>query len=565
MIHSISLPALLLFVAVMGVAGLVRADMMADSPVKFPKDGPVPSKHPPDRASKVSEAGEKDYYIFPTPERSLAQIKAIQSEMPAGRFSPPPADWAPLERTRRILTEGGELRLLAMGDSIVNDTMRSGWVAKLQEAYPKADIKATVYVRGRGGCQHYREEGRLAKNVVPRKPNLVFIGGISQQDIESIRDVIRQLRAALPEVEILLATGAFGTTDPRDAEALAQTTNSGTGAYGAALKKLAADERCAYLDMTTPWVEYILSTKLHPHLFYRDVVHANEPGEQILSKIMMAFWTAPAPDGKNTMPEPSRASPPPTVKVKVAAIALATVDGMMDANYQRALRLTEIAAQDHPDIILLPEVFAAGYGADDLAPYAETLQDSKHLEEFRRRSRQYDCMIVLGYLERCPDGLRNAAAVFDRGQVLGVHYKSSLWPDDKRPYRDERRLVRPGKGMEAFPTRFGRMGILICYENMIPDNWRALEGKADLVISPYNCEDDPSRHNIGGAQKIGVPSAWADRTGTVYCGAGRYTSNPGTAGMVDAAGKVLGKSKAGVEEIVIGTIEVRSRQRGEIR
>ena len=45
--------------------------------------------------------------------------------------------------------------------------------------------------------------------------------------------------------------------------------------------------------MTAPWAEYIRSAKLHPHLFYRDVVHANEFGEQILAKIMMAFWTAP--------------------------------------------------------------------------------------------------------------------------------------------------------------------------------------------------------------------------------------------------------------------------------
>ena len=181
--------------------------------------------------------------------------------MPAGQFTAPPHDWSPLQRTRRILREGGDLRLLALGDSIVNDTMRSGWVAKLQEAYPKARIEATVYVRGGGGGQHYKEEQRLARNVIPRQPDLVFIGGISQKDIESIREVIHQLRAGLPEVEILLATGTFGTADPRDPQALAKAAHSGTGAYGEALKKLAGEERCGYLDMTTPWAEYIRSSK----------------------------------------------------------------------------------------------------------------------------------------------------------------------------------------------------------------------------------------------------------------------------------------------------------------
>ena len=265
---------------------------MADSPVTFPKQGALPTKYPPD-VREQSEPAEKDYFIFSSPCRSLAQIATIQKDMPPGKFTPPPADWKNLQRTRGILTEGGELRLLALGDSIVNDTMRSGWAAQLQEAYPKARIQATVYVRGGGGCQHYKEEGRVAKYILPRKPDLVFIGGISQRDIESIREVIGQLRAGLPDVEILLATGTFGTVDPRDPAALAQAPYSGTGNYGRALQSLATEQRCAYLDMTTPWAEYLRSAKVHPHLFHRDVVHANEYGEQVLARIMMAFWTAP--------------------------------------------------------------------------------------------------------------------------------------------------------------------------------------------------------------------------------------------------------------------------------
>lgn len=275
-------------------------DMMSDSPVTFPREGALPAKYPPD-VKERSETAEKDYYIFSSPCRSLAQITAIQAEMPKGSFQAPPPDWAHLPRTRRILIEGGDLRLLALGDSIVNDTMRSGWVGLLQEAYPKASIQTTVYVRGGGGCQHYKEEGRVAKNIVPRNPGLVFIGGISQKDIASIREVIHQLRAGLPDVEILLATGTFGTADPRSADALSAASHSGTGAYGQALKVLAAEERCAYLDMTTPWAEYIRSSKLHPHAFYRDVVHANEYGEQILARIMMAFW-APSPRAEAAVP-----------------------------------------------------------------------------------------------------------------------------------------------------------------------------------------------------------------------------------------------------------------------
>ena len=285
------LPLILAFLVAGAADGIIaRADMASDSPVTFPKRGALPAKYRPDRPSKDRGSPEKDYAIFGTPERSLEQIAKIQAEMPKGQFTPPTNDWTNLKRTRRLLTEGGQLHLLAMGDSIVNDTMRSAWLAKLGEAYPKAEIRGTVYVRGGGGCQHYKEQGRVAKNVLPRKPDLVFIGGISQKDIESIREVVRQLRAGLPEVEILLATGTFGTADPRDPVALAKARHSGTGDYGKALRQLAREEGCAYLDMTAPWAEYLRSAKIHPHLFYRDRVHANEYGEQVLSKILLAFF-----------------------------------------------------------------------------------------------------------------------------------------------------------------------------------------------------------------------------------------------------------------------------------
>lgn len=277
-------PAICLALTLAGV----RADLMKDSPVVFPEKGALPSKYPPDQPSKTRGTPEEGYSIFSTPQRSLEQIAKIQSEMVPGDFAPPPADWPHLPRTRRALTEGGELHVLGLGDSIVNDTMRSGWLAKLQEAYPKAKITGTVYVRGGGGCQHYREEDRVAKHVVPLKPDLVFIGGISQKDIESIREVIQQLRAGLPEVEILLATGTFGSADPRDPDAPEKIEDP--AGYTQSLKKLAAEQRCAFLDMRTPWIEYLRSAKVHPHVFYRDRVHANEFGEQILTKILLAFF-----------------------------------------------------------------------------------------------------------------------------------------------------------------------------------------------------------------------------------------------------------------------------------
>jgi len=271
---------------------IVRPGTMSlDSPVTFPAKGALPREYAPDVKTERFPI-EKDYFLFGSPQRSLKQVNTIQSEMPKGEFTQPPADWQHLARTRRTLREGGDLHILGLGDSIVNDTFRSGWIAKLAEAYRKAKVRGTVYVRGGGGCKHYAYEGRVQKYLVPQKPDLVFIGGISQgKDYHAIRGVIRQIRQDLPEVEILLATGTFGTIDPRRPDLLAKAPHSGSGDYGTGLKRIASELKCAYLDMTTPWAEYIRSSNLHPHLFYRDNVHANEYGEQILAKILMSFFT----------------------------------------------------------------------------------------------------------------------------------------------------------------------------------------------------------------------------------------------------------------------------------
>jgi predicted amidohydrolase len=114
-----------------------------------------------------------------------------------------------------------------------------------------------------------------------------------------------------------------------------------------------------------------------------------------------------------------------------------------------------------------------------------------------------------------------------------------------------------GPGIEIFDTRLGRFAILICYENSFAANWDALRGKVDFVLSPYNCQGDPSHNNTANGRRLAIPSAWADRTGTVYCGKGNYAMNSGTAGLVDASGKTMAHSKAGTEKIVVGELEIR--------
>lgn len=231
---------------------------------------------------------------------------------------------------------------------------------------------------------------------------------------------------------------------------------------------------------------------------------------------------------------------------RVLALAVASVDGRPELNYNRAIELLDESVarvgSAPPDIAVLPEAFAAGYCQNDLTEFDETLAESTFLQKLLELSRRYQCMMVIGFLEKAEGALFNSAAILDCGQVIGIHRKSTLWPDNVRPYRDERRLLSSGPGVDVFETRLGRVGVMICYENMVPETWKALASRVDFVLNPYNCEDEPVEHNMSGSRSIGVPSAWANRTGWVYCGQSELVLNPGTAGITDAQGNVTVKS-----------------------
>lgn len=177
-----------------------------------------------------------------------------------------------------------------LGDSIVNDTSRSCWNLLLGPHYPECRIIKITSVRGSTGCWWYREPERLKKFVLDHDPNLVIIGGISQRgNITSIRDVIRQIRKS-SEADILLMTGAFGRVDPRDNAQWQKISDPNHySEYRRQLEKLANETKSAFLDMEAAWGRYIRESGKDLDWFKRDVIHANERGEQILGHILAAY------------------------------------------------------------------------------------------------------------------------------------------------------------------------------------------------------------------------------------------------------------------------------------
>jgi len=212
-------------------------------------------------------------------------------------YTPPKTRWQWIPNTMRRLRDRGTLRMVMLGDSIVNNIQSSGFNLLVERAYPGSKIEKIVSVRGSTGCWYYQEPEHLKNYVLRHKPDLLVIGGISQRgDVEAIRSVIRQTRAALPEVEVIVMTDVFGskgTIDPYDPKTAADPDPGGTG-YRDRLFKMALEERVEYINLTQPWARFLKASKQPLGAFMSDAVHANARGCQLVGRLLELYF---APDG----------------------------------------------------------------------------------------------------------------------------------------------------------------------------------------------------------------------------------------------------------------------------
>ena len=248
---------------------------------------------------EVSLAGE-DVYVIRGNERKLEQVLKVYAEMPAVQYRPPAGRWEKLPRTRTLLMEGGVLHVVMLGDSIVNDTSRSGWDLVVERRHPKCRIEKITSVRGSTGCWWYKGPGRVQKYVLDHKPDLVVLGGISHRnDVDSIREVVRQIRAG-GDADILLMTGAFGPTDPRlDAQWQKIADPNRYSDYRKGLEALARETKAGFLDLEAAWGQYLRQPERDLSSFKRDLIHANERGEQILGHILANYLSYPPRPGQS--------------------------------------------------------------------------------------------------------------------------------------------------------------------------------------------------------------------------------------------------------------------------
>ncbi len=161
-----------------------------------------------------------------------------------------------------------------------------------------------------------------------------------------------------------------------------------------------------------------------------------------------------------------------------------------EGSLQCTLAAAEQAARDGAKIICTQELFATEYfcQSEDHANFdlAEPIPGPT-TEAFQKIASEQDVVIVVSIFEQRAAGLyHNSAAIIDAGgELLGIYRKMHI-PDDPLYY--EKFYFTPGDidpGFCAWDTKYGRIGVLICWDQWYPEAARltALAG-AEILLYP---------------------------------------------------------------------------------
>jgi N-carbamoylputrescine amidase len=147
-------------------------------------------------------------------------------------------------------------------------------------------------------------------------------------------------------------------------------------------------------------------------------------------------------------------------------------------------RVTE-AAKAGAEVVCLPELFRSQYFAQredaTLFDLAEPVPGPS-TQALGQVAREHRVVVVVPLFERRAPGLyHNTAVILDAdGSIAGVYRKMHI-PDDPAYY--EKFYFTPGDlGFQAFDTRAGRIGTLVCWDQWYPEGARltALQGAGVL-------------------------------------------------------------------------------------
>jgi predicted amidohydrolase len=228
------------------------------------------------------------------------------------------------------------------------------------------------------------------------------------------------------------------------------------------------------------------------------------------------------------------------------------------------------AFDDGADLVVLPELIVSGYGTDAgrLAAIAEPVPGPT-TAEWAEIAIAADGYIVGGMCERDGERLFNTALAVGPEGVIGHYRKAHLFAEEKHTFT-------PGDlGFPLVPTRFGTIGICVCYDLRFVEVVRlmALQG-AEVICVPtaWLPGFDEQHWDSEGMSPQGRGTEVQANLNQVFIAAasqvGRHDEYEflGSSILIDPmGGRVIGPLSGSKEDVVVATIDLASVSRAQER
>ena len=181
-------------------------------------------------------------------------------------------------------------------------------------------------------------------------------------------------------------------------------------------------------------------------------------------------------------------------KVTVAAVQMSCTRDVQE-NISNAEKAVRNSALNGANIILLPELFERQYFCQerryDYYHFAKPVNENDAVIRFSEVAKELGVVIPVSFYEKDGNRLFNSVAVIDAdGSILGVYRKTHI-PDDHY-YQEKFYFTAGDTGFRTWNTKFGCIGVGICWDQWFPETARAfaLNG-AELIFYPTAIGSEP--------------------------------------------------------------------------
>lgn len=165
---------------------------------------------------------------------------------------------------------------------------------------------------------------------------------------------------------------------------------------------------------------------------------------------------------------------------KAALIQQKSVLGNKEWNFQQIKRLLKEIDISDIELVLLPELNLTGHGGHkDIVSQAETIPNGPYVQKMISLAKTYNCVIGFGMAEEDRGIFYNTYVLVGENGYIGKQRKTHL-------SGDEYFYFKGGMEVPVFDLEFARVGIVICYDNSLPEISRiaAIKG-AEVLLCPH--------------------------------------------------------------------------------